>query len=57
MTLHSETAYGRKINDVARLIEFVHRFIHAANAHVELEPFIVEGEDLIKEITSCRLDM
>ncbi|KKK97206.1 hypothetical protein LCGC14_2655090 [marine sediment metagenome] len=52
MTLHTETAYSRKINDISRLLEFLHRFIHAANSHVEREPFIVEGESLIKEITS-----
>ncbi len=32
-----------------KLTEFLHRFINAANSHVELEPFVVEGEKLLRD--------
>ena len=41
---------NRYQDEVDKLTEFLHRFIHAANSHVELEPFVVEGEELLRSI-------
>ncbi len=35
---------------IVELSEFLHRFLHAANSHVELERFIMEGEELLRSI-------
>ena len=40
---------NKRIKNFEVLREFLHRFIDAANSHVELEPFVVEGEKLLRE--------
>ena len=50
MSLHSEMRLGETLFFLKRMSEFLHRFIHAANSHVELEPFVTEGEELLRSI-------
>ena len=40
----------RKLALHPRLCGFLRRFMEAADSHVELEPFIVEGQALLEEI-------
>ena len=40
---------NKRIKNFEVLREFLHRFIDAANSHVELAPFVVEGEKLLRE--------
>ena len=50
MTLHAEIMLSEARWAADTMAEFLHRFLHAANAHVELEPFIVEGETLLRSV-------
>ena len=60
MTLHSEFQLAIKIKDnhnvqekirlFPKVCSFLRRFMEAADSHVELEPFIVEGQELLEEI-------
>ena len=50
MTLFSEAMLSQKIVHLLALTEFLHRFINAANSHVELASFIEEGEELLRSI-------
>jgi hypothetical protein len=60
MTLHSEYQLAMKIKDehdkdfklklFPKVCSFLRRFMDAADSHVELEPFIVEGQKLLEEI-------
>ena len=60
MTLHSEYELAIKIKDnhdmqekirlFPKVCSFLRRFMEAADSHVELEPFIVEGQELLEEI-------
>ena len=47
--IRREYEVNRKVKILDQLREFLHRFINAANSHVELEPFIVEGEKLLRD--------
>ena len=50
MSLHSELRLGETLFLLKRMSEFLHRFIHAANSHVELADLIEEGEKLLESI-------
>ena len=60
MSLHSEFQLAMQIKDNHNMQEkirlfpkvcgFLRRFMEAADSHVELEPFIVEGQELLEEI-------
>ncbi len=60
MTLHSEYELAIKIKDnhdmqekirlFPKISRFLERFLEAADSHVELEPFIIEGQALLEEI-------
>ncbi len=50
MTLHSEVFLAKAHGDLHIVVEFLQRFLSAADSHVELEPFIVEGEELLRSI-------
>ena len=39
----------RTYENNSKLREFLYRFIEAADSHVELESFVVEGEKLLRE--------
>ena len=47
--IRREYEVNKKVKFLDQLREFLHRFINAANSHVELEPFVVEGERLLRE--------
>ena len=60
MTLDSEYELAMKIKDnhdmqekirlFPKVCGFLRRFMEAADSHVELEPFIVEGNKILEEI-------
>lgn len=50
MTLHAEMRLAKQCVAILQLTEFLHRFLEAADRHVELEPFIVEGAELLRSI-------
>ncbi len=60
MTLDSEYELAMKIKDnhnmqekirlFPKISRFLERFLEAADSHVELEPFIIEGQALLEEI-------
>ena len=47
--IRREYEVDRKAKLLIKMREFLHRFINAANSHVELEPFVVEGEKLLRD--------
>lgn len=49
LRIRREFDLQKNIKHLNSLREFLHRFINAANSHVELEPFVVEGEKLLHE--------
>ena len=60
MTLDSEYELSMKIKNnhdmqekirlFPKISRFLERFLEAADSHVELEPFIIEGQALLEEI-------
>lgn len=49
MDIKREYDLNKREKNFSNLREFLHRFIDAADSHVELEPFTVEGEKLLRE--------
>ena len=54
--IRREYNVNRQVKLLNQLREFLHRFINAANSHVELEPFVVEGEKLLRDSEYCLED-
>lgn len=49
MDVRREYDLNKTDKKMRSLREFLHRFINAANSHVELEPFVTEGEELLRQ--------